>query len=89
MLVLPLILLAYWLVLRRYPNLLVLFGTDVVLTVAFGYLVYLGKPRHYGMTFLTFFFCLWMLRAAGKRIHPAAYVLLFLSALGGVRALAA
>ncbi len=89
MLILPFFLLAYWLVLRRYPNLLVLLGTDVALTVAFGYLVYLGKPRHYGMTFLTFFFCLWMLRAAGKRIHPAAYVLLVLSALGGVRALAA
>lgn len=85
---LPLVLLAYWLVLRRYRNLAVLLTADIFLTVSFGYLIYLGKPRHYGMTFLAFVACLWLLRAAGKTIHPAAYALLALSAAGGIHAMA-
>lgn len=71
---------------RRWSNLWVLLGGEILLSTAFGYLVYLGMPRHWGMTFVAFVGCLWILRAYRQRVTPVAYLLLGLSAMAGVHA---
>ncbi len=80
----PLVVLAYWWVLRRKPNLLVLVGTACLLLVAMGHLLYKGSERQFGMTFIAFLLALWLLRAARQPVAWPAQVLLAASVLGGV-----
>ncbi len=83
---LPVILLLYWLCLRRHGNLLVLLGAACVCMVLVGDLLYMGNMRNFGTTFVAFLACLWLMRAAGERIPWAGMVLLGLTVLAGVDA---
>ena len=80
----PLVLAAYWFIFRRNRNLLLLVGTVCLLMTTIGFVVYHGSVRHFGMTFLAFLLGLWMLRATRQAIAWPAYVLLGLTAIGGV-----
>jgi hypothetical protein len=81
---LALVLLTYWLTLRRRPDLLVLVGAALVMMIGFGHLIYMGGMRHFGVTFVAFLAALWFLRSAGEPVSMWAYVLLACGAVGGI-----
>ena len=80
----PLVLFAYWATLRKRLNLWVLVGWTTLLTILISDLIYTGSMRHFGMVFISFLACLWLLKAGGKAISPYACGLLGLVALGGI-----
>ncbi len=82
----PLVLAAYWATLRRRVSLLFILAATLVLSMTFGIKFYMGFTRHFGVTFVAFLACLWMLRAQGERLHWPAYALLACAALGGIDA---
>jgi hypothetical protein len=83
---LPFVLAAYYFLFRRHPNLLLLMGVTIVSSITFAQLVYMGYLRHYGITFLAFLAAVWLLRAQIPRLPGMAYVLIALTAVGGVYA---
>jgi hypothetical protein len=78
-----------YLIFRRHVNLLLLLGAAILGGTAFGHLVYPGSERHFGIVFLAFLACLWILRAASPaNAFPATvYILLGISALSSVWAI--
>jgi hypothetical protein len=82
----PLVLAAYWSTFRRRGSMLFILGTTLVLSMAFGIRFYIGFTRHFGVTFVAFLACLWMLRAQGGSLHWPAYALLACAALAGIDA---
>lgn len=88
----PIVLAGYYWVFRKRLNLLVLMGTAVFLALSFAHLVYIGYPRHWGITVATFLVALWILcgdRLQARHLSRIAYVFLIAGALKGVASLAA
>jgi hypothetical protein len=88
----PLVLLAYWRVLKRDTNLLVTMGLVLIFGTLFADIVYVGRVRHWGISFIAFLLCLWMRNAGRQRqgvqrpdTWPlSAYALMTLSAVAGI-----
>ena len=80
----PAVLLLYWIALRRHRHLLVLQGSTLLMGAVFSDLFYRGGTRHFGITFVAFVACLWLLRSRGERVPWAAHPLLGLTVIGGV-----
>ncbi len=88
----PLVLAGYYWTFRKRPSLLALMGTVVFLALSFAHLVYIGYPRHWGITVAGFLVALWILRGEGPATRPlsrVAYIFLAIGALRGVASLAA
>ncbi len=83
---LPVILVLYWLCLRPYRHLQWLVGSALVLMITFGYVVYTGSPRHFGITFIALLSAFWLLRSSGKAIPWAGLLLIVLLVFGGIEA---
>ncbi len=77
---------AYFFLFRGSRNLLALMAAAIIMAVAFGHLIYAGWMRHYGVTFLAFLACLWILRARDHRLPRLAIALLILNSLAGLTA---
>jgi hypothetical protein len=94
-LLVPIVLLAYWRILRRDRNLLILMGLTLTFGILFADIVYVGRVRHWGIAFITFLLCLWMQNDKRERQgveRPqawlfSAYALMTLSAISGVAAI--
>lgn len=84
LLVVPLVLLAYWIVFRGHKSLLVMVAATWVMMIAFGHLIYMGNLRHFGITFLAFVAGIWLIRGGGEALSPVAYLLILLTVIGGV-----
>jgi hypothetical protein len=90
----PLVLIAYWDVLKRDRNLLLIMALTLSFGILFADIVYVGRVRHWGIAFIAFLVCLWMRNDAQQRAaRPqswklSAYALMTLSALAGVVAVA-
>lgn len=80
----PIVLLLYWFSVRRHRHLVVLLGTTLLLMIVFGYLVYTGSPRHFGISFVALLACLWILRSTGEGLPWASVVLLAFLVVAGV-----
>ena len=93
-LAMPLVLFAYWRVFRRQERLLWLMGLTVGFAVLFADLIYEGRVRHWGITFVAFLVGLWLQQAGRPAtqeragVSTWAYGLLGLSAVSGVVATA-
>ncbi len=88
----PVVLAAYYFVFRRRRSLLLLIGATLFFALCFAHLIYIGYARHWGIVVVAFLVALWLLRydTAGREALPRiAYVLLAISALKGVAAVAA
>lgn len=87
----PVVLAAFFFVFRRQRSLLLLMGTTLFLALCFAHLVYIGYARHWGIVVVAFLVALWILRhdTRGQALPRIAYVLLAISALKGVAAVAA
>ncbi len=91
----PFILAAQWWTLRRDKNLLWMMATSLVFAILFADIVYVGRVRHWGITYVTLLVALWMRSDAQRRksldkdAWPwTAYALMGLSAFSGVVATA-
>ncbi len=71
---------------RRDRTLLILLGAMALIGITFGHLIYMGWERHYGILFTAFLVALWIQRYRRPGVPALAYVLLGLSAIGGVQA---
>ncbi len=76
----------YWLCIRDYRSLQWLGGSILVFMIAFGYVVYAGSPRHFGMIFIALLGGFWFLRSMGKPIPWAGLVLLAPLVFAGLQA---
>lgn len=92
-LLIPVVLLTYWITFRRDRSLLVLMAATLVLGFAFADVVYKGNVRNWGIAFVTFVVGLWIQGARQTRdgVAPGrwtlpTYGLLGLSAVAGVLA---
>jgi uncharacterized protein (TIGR03382 family) len=88
----PVILAVFYWTFRRRRSLLLLVGVTVFFAVTFSHLIYLGYPRHWGVTVLAFLLALWILcheRADRRTLSRVAYFLLLVSSIKGVAAIAA
>ena len=56
----------------------------MLLVMIFADLFYRGFTRHFGITFVAFIACLWLLRSEGRSVPWAAYPLLVLTTIGGL-----
>ena len=90
----PFVLFVYWVTFRRDRNLLLLMGCTLSFGIVFADVVYVGRPRHWGIAFVSFIIGMWIRdgrdQVAGKtRVawSPWTYSLLGLSALAGLVAL--
>jgi hypothetical protein len=91
-LLVPVVLFAYWKIFRRDRNLLLLMFVTLAIGVLFADLVYVGRVRHWGITFVSFLVGLWLQSADGSEAEqqswsPWTYGLLGLSTAAGVLAL--
>ena len=92
----PLILFAYWRIFRRERNLLLLMALTLGAGILFADVVYAGRARHWGISFLAFLIALWMQHAKRERTGEPrpqkwdlwAYALMCLAAISGVFATA-
>jgi hypothetical protein len=92
----PIVLFAYWKVLRRDKNLLLLMGLTLLFGILFADIVYVGRVRHWGIAFISFLIALWMQQVKRKQAGDKnaaswsawAYMLMGLSALSGIAATA-
>jgi hypothetical protein len=88
----PFVLFAYWRVLRRDKNLLTTMGLTLIFGTLFADIVYVGRVRHWGISFIAFLLCLWMQSAKRERQSVErpkswplpAYALMTLSAIAGI-----
>jgi hypothetical protein len=88
----PFVLFAYWRVLRRDKNLLATMGLTLIFGTLFADIVYVGRVRHWGISFIAFLLCLWMQNAKreGQSVERpqswpvSAYALMTLSAIAGI-----
>jgi hypothetical protein len=88
----PLVLAGYFWTFRRRPSLLLLMSAVVLLALSFAHLVYIGYPRHWGLTVAGFLVALWILRGEDRQprqLSRVAYIFLAVAALKGVASLAA
>jgi hypothetical protein len=89
----PIVLFAYWKTFRRNRNLLLLMGVTLALGIVFADVVYEGRPRHWGIAFISFVVGLWLQRASigvegrSSRWSQWTYLLLGLSTAAGVLAI--
>lgn len=95
-LLVPFILWGYWLALRGSRRALLMVGLALGFAFLFADLVYMGRPRHWGITVLALLLALWHMRAqlnktagagAARRLPAAGYALLAFSAVAGVAAI--
>jgi hypothetical protein len=91
----PFVLLAYWLTFRKQKNLLLLIGVTLFLGICFGDIVYIGRVRHWGIVFVSLILGLWLQRTSNysietKKLHwpLLLYGLLAMSAIAGAVAFA-
>lgn len=82
----PFVLLAYWLTFRRHGNLLLMVGLTLFPMIAFGHLVYMGAVRHFGVAFLAYLAGLWIMKSDGEKLPWPAYVLIGLTVVAGIDA---
>ena len=85
----PFVLAAYYAVFKRQWNLWIVLGLTIVVAILFNHLVYMGRSRHFGITFLAFLAALWMQRYKRSAVPLAGRALLALGAGAGVLAAAA
>ncbi len=88
----PLVLAGYYWIFRRRDSLLLLMGAVLFFALCFAHLVYIGYPRHWGITVAGFVAALWILRSQGsppQRLSRVAYVFLAVGAMKGVASVAA
>jgi hypothetical protein len=71
---------------RRNRSSLLVMALTLFNLILFEHLVYFGFIRHHGMAFVGFLVALWIQRSCASRIPAAGYVLLTLSAIGGILA---
>jgi hypothetical protein len=88
----PVVLFVYWMAFRRNRNLLLLMGCTLAFGIVFADVVYVGRPRHWGIAFVSFIVGLWFQAARQERERrtawsPWTYGLLGLSTLAGLAAL--
>jgi hypothetical protein len=96
MLLAPFVLYAYWRIFRRDRNLLLLMGLTLSFGILFADIVYVGRVRHWGISFISFLICLWIQKVRRAEAgDPAAaswsrwtYALLGVSAVAGILATA-
>ena len=93
-LLVPIVLFGFWKTFRRNRNLLLLMGVTLALGILFADVVYEGRPRHWGIAFISFVVGLWLQRSSvnaeeGRCSKWSAwtYLLLGLSATAGVFAI--
>lgn len=92
----PFVLAALWWTLRRDKNLLLMMGTALVFAILFADVVYVGRVRHWGITYITLLVALWMKSDRHRRMEMdrsavwpwTAYALMGLSAVSGIVATA-
>ncbi len=82
----PIVLLVYYKLFKRQTNLLILIGITVVESVAFNHLVYPGRTRHFGITFIAFLAALWLQRCGRPAVPVLGRIMLGLSAAAGILA---
>ena len=89
-LLVPVILFAYWRTFRKQPSLVLLMSLTILFAAGFADVVYIGRVRHWGITFIAFLLGLWWQsqRAPSSAWSPWAYGLLTLSAIAGVTTIA-
>ena len=75
-----------WLCLRGSRSLQWLLGSTLVLMIVFGYAVYAGSPRHFGMVFIALLAGFWLLRSMGEPISWAGLLLLSPLVFAGLQA---
>ena len=86
-LMLPLIVVAYYLLFRKDRDLLCMLAFTALAAIAFGALIYTGNVRNFGITFMAFLAALWMQRYRRPPVMPTLVsVLLSLSAAMGIAA---
>jgi hypothetical protein len=88
----PLVLAGYYWTFRRRRSLLLLMGGVFFLALCFAHFVYIGYPRHWGITVAGFLVALWILRGEveqPRRLSRVAYLFLAIGALKGAASLAA
>ncbi len=85
----PFLVAAYYGVFKRQWNLWIVIGLTTVIAILFNHLIYMGRARHFGITFLAFLAALWMQRYGRPAVPLAGRVLLSLGAGAGVLAAAA
>ena len=89
----PFVLAAQWWTLRRNRNLLWMMALALIFAILFADIVYVGRVRHWGITYITLLLALWMKSDAQKDKRTdawpwTAYALMGLSAVAGVVATA-
>lgn len=82
--VLPFVWAALFRIADRNKGLQLLLGMTMMGGVTFGYLIYFGSMRHFGILFIALIACVWLQKCLRERISRTAYVLLVLNALGGL-----
>lgn len=80
----PAVLVAYWLIFRRQSNLLLLIGLTTLASIAFNHLVYDGLIRHIGVSFLAFLGALWIQRSNSPSLSKLSEFMLGLSVIAGL-----
>ncbi|MDQ2840686.1 MAG: hypothetical protein M3Y72_06540 [Acidobacteriota bacterium] len=85
----PFVIAAYYGVFKRQWNLWIVIGLTTVVAILFNHLIYMGRSRHFGITFLAFLVALWMQRYRRSSVPLPGRVLLSLGAAAGVLAAAA
>ena len=96
MLLAPFVLYAYWRIFRRDRNLLILMCLTLSFGILFADIVYVGRVRHWGISFISFLICLWIQRV--RRVEAGdphadswsrwTYALLGASVVAGILATA-
>ena len=72
---------AVWLTFHRDARLLAVLTATVICSVVFSHSVYDGEIRHFGITFVAFLCCLWLVRS---RLPARSLPILFLLGLGAI-----
>lgn len=87
----PVVLFAYWKICRRKPSLLLLMIVTLLFGAIFADVIYPGSPRHWGIAFVSLVVGLWLESSLAKRLQSSesmwsgwTYTLFGVSALAGV-----
>ena len=85
-LLVPLVLCAYWLAFRKNTSLILLMCVTIAFAALFADVVYSGRARHWGITFIVFVVGLWWQKARSRERswHWSTYALVGLSAVAGM-----
>lgn len=66
-LLVPFVLFTYWITFRRHRSLLLLMACTLTFGILFADVVYVGRPRHWGIAFVSFIVGLWLQAAEQHR----------------------